>query len=434
MYDRFFAKSLMKLFIYFFAAIFLIFAAGRASADFDQMKWQYRSKILGGSLSESDFVILEIPSDFFSRLTSDLRDLRIINDDGEVPYVAAAEKEIESFGYISSKIFNLSSLQGESTSFIVDTGSSGTFHNSITIATKSENFRRIVEIQGSNDQNSWRTLNSRGQIFDYTVRDIKPVTVRDTAVFYPDSTFRYLFVKIFDQGEDPLSIQGARIARKISIPAHEISYTPNLEILEDSRHQATDVILDLGTRGVPHRRGRVTTSSVNFERAVAIYDSDDKKDWRLLTHAYIFVINTPQFQGSNQEFSYPESNKRYLKFSILNRDDRPITIGGVTLSGVVRRILFNFEPSKTYFVYLSNSDSRRPQYDIEKISQYVEVSTLNRVSTSPIESNPSYVPVDPPKPPFTERSPYVLPVVLGMAVAILAFLLLRIVVRVRSGS
>lgn len=424
----------MRYFI-FLVVISLVFGSARfAAADFDATHWQYRSKISGGSLEKEGFVVLEIPSELFSYLKSDLSDLRIVNEDGEVPYVAAAEREIESFDYISAQMFNLSSLRGESTTFIVDIGSSGIFHNSVTILTTSENFRRIVEIQGSNDQNSWRTLNPRGQIFDYTVKDIKPVSVKDTRVYYPDSTFRYLLVKIYDQGEDPLKIQGVRVTRKVSVPARELSYSPLLEISENLKDRTTDVVLDLGVRGIPHRRGRLMTSSVNFSRAIAIYDSDDKINWRLLTHVYTFVVNTPQFSGSNLDFGYPESNRRYLKFSIINRDDRPILIQNLTLFGVLRRLLFNFNPSKAYFLYLSYPDARRPQYDIEKISQYIDTSTLHRVSAGPPEENTSYVPTEPIKPPLTERSPYVLPILLGVVVAALAFMLLRVIARVRYTS
>lgn len=401
-------------------------------ADFDQTAWKYRSGITAGSASRDGYVVLELPSELFSNLKPDLSDLRVVNQDGEVPYVAAAEREYETFMRVPARMFNLSSVAGDSTTFIVDVGQPGTFSNSVTIRTSSENFRRLVEIQGSDDQQSWRTLNPKGQIFDYTVRDIKPVAVRDTTVYYPDSTFRYLLVRIFDQGETALKISGAEMARKISVPAREISYEPQMEISQNDKDRSTDVILDLGARGIPHRRGRLATSSANFSRAVAIYASDDKSNWQLLSNAYVFDINAPNFTGANLEFSYPEINRRYLKLSIINRDDRPITVSGVALFGIVRKVLFRYDPSKEYSIYAGNPNAKRPQYDIEKISQYVDAASLDRVSAGPVGENPSFVPVRLPKPPLSERSPYLLPIVLGLVVAVLAFLLLRVVQRTAS--
>ena len=416
----------MKYFYFIIGILIWLGLTLTVHADFDLPAWEWRSKIIGGSSSGSDFVLLDLPSEFFSYLKSDLSDLRVANQDGEVPYVVAQERESESFTSVPARMFNLSYTPGNATSFEIDLGQSGVFHNSVNIETASENFRRIVEIQGSNDQAAWRTLNPRGQIFDYTVRDIKPVSVRDTNVTYPDATFRYLLVKVFDQGEESLKVRGVKVSRKVSMPSRELSYSPTLEIMENKKEQITDVILDIGAHGIPHRRGRLTTSSVNFNRAVAIFDSDNKTDWRPLSNAYLFAIDTAKFMGSNLDFSYPESNRRYLRLSIYNRDDKPISVSGAVLYGIVRRILFRFDSMKDYYVYLSNAEARRPQYDIEKISQYVDASLLNRANAGPVEKNSDYVAAVIPKPPLTERSPYILPTLLGLVVAILAFLLLRI--------
>lgn len=416
------------------AALFAVFV----SADFDAARWEFRAKISGGesrpgAAAETNFVVLDLPAELFSHLKPDLSDLRVVNPSGWWPYVAAAERETETYTAVPARMFNLSSARGESTTFVVDVGANGVFHNSLTVSTPSENFRRIVEIHGSNDQNSWRMLNPRGQIYDYTVRDIKPVAVRDTRVSYPDSTFRYLLVKILDQGEAPLKITGVKIKRSVSISARELTFTPGMETADNGKDKTTDIVLDLGDKGIPHRRGRITTSSANFSRAVAIYDSDDKTNWRLLTHAYLYSISTSNFTGSNLDFAYPESTKKYLKLSILNKDDQPISAGNVTLFGVVRRILFSYDdPSKEYYLYLGNPAAKRPQYDIEKISQYVDVASLNRVSVGAAEKNPYFVPIAPPKPPLSERSPYILPTVLGVVVAVLAFLLMKIVVKTKS--
>ena len=409
----------------------LVFFGTTAYADFNLLDWEYRSKIAGGANTEKGFVTLELPSSLFSYLKSDLSDLRVVNQEGEVPYMVAVEKGESSVQSIPSRIFNLSS-GGDTTSFVLDTGSKGELHNSVTIQTSSENFRRIVEIEGSGDQLVWRTLNPRGQIFDYTVRDIKSVAVRDTTVYYPEGAFRYLRVSIFDRGEAPLKISGASVSRQVSLAAREISYTPSVAVSQNADDKTTEVILDLGAKGIPHRKVAIETANENFSRAVQISESGDKNNWRAIGYAYVFSVNTPKFTGSNLEFSYPESNNRYLKLSILNRDDRPIAISGVKITGLVRRILFNFDPSKEYFIYLGNPDAKRPQYDIESISQYVDFNLINQVSASSVEKNSSFKEKTLPLPPLSERSPYVLPTVLGIAVAILAFLLLRLLTNLKK--
>lgn len=417
-----------KVFLAFGVCVLALLSMSSALADFDITHWQYRTKIFS-SLTSPAYVTLELTPEIFSHLKNDLSDLRIGTGGSEVPYVVAQERETENYQPLHAKVYDLSSKSGVSTSFIVDLGQSGAFHNSITIDAVAENFRWIVEVQGSDDKKNWRTLNPRGQIYDYTVRDIKPVAVRDTTVMYPNSTVRYLRATIFDQRDSLLYVSGVRVFRHLATPAREVSFTPGIEISQNANEKSTDVILDLGARGIPHRRAVFTTSSTNFHRAVAVYDSDNKQDWQLLTHGYLFSIDTAKFKGNNLAVSYPESNHRYVRFSILNGDDVPILVGNVNLYGVIRSVLFRYEPGREYYIYAGTSDAKRPQYDIEKISQYVDA--FDRATTGPIEENPQYKPTEPPKPPFTERSPYVLPLLLGVVVAILAFLLLRTVAKTR---
>ena len=124
--------------------------------------------------------------------------------------------------------------------------------------------------------------------------------------------------------------------------------------------------------------------------------------------------------------------QRYLRISILNRDDRALAVRGGTVFGVVRSILFSKPKGEDYYLYFGNLKVSRPEYDLEKISQYIESDSLDRVSVGSLEKNPRYIAPEPIKPPLTERSPYVLPVILGVVVAILAFLLLRLASKVKS--
>ncbi|OGZ45823.1 MAG: hypothetical protein A2756_02865 [Candidatus Ryanbacteria bacterium RIFCSPHIGHO2_01_FULL_48_27] len=392
---------------------------------------EFRARVVANPSTPVGYVKMDLPQEAFAHLKSDLSDLRVSADGGlMVPYVVAIEREASAFVSVPARMTNLSSQNGEMTSFILDMGRSGLLHNRITIETSSENFRRKVIIDGSDDQMSWRTLNPAGQIFDYTVRDIKPVSVEDMNVSYPDATFRYLRVTISDAGESPLKVIGARVARMAVSGAREVSYSPLISTRQDTETKSTVVVLDLGAEGIPHRRGQVRIDGNNFHRSVAIYDSDapgDDASWRLLSNAYVFSIDTPKFSGSNTEFSYPESNKRYLKLVISNGDDAPVSVNAATLYGVVRSIIFLYDPSKEYMLYLGDPAAIRPQYDLSEILQYVESSDLDRVQLAALENNPYFVAPKIPKPPITERSPYALPVVLGLVVAVLAFLLFRVV-------
>lgn len=416
----------MKQYAFLIATfIFIAVLPALVFADFNKTEWEYRNSISGFSGSP-EFSVLEIIPEVFSRVNAGLGDLRIVANGEEIPFVISVEKESEFVAYLPARVFNKTFSLGGDTVFTVDLGREGTLHNQIIINTASENFRRIVAIEGSNTQTEWRFLTDRGQIYDYTVRDIKPLKVSDTSVSYPEATFRYLRVTIRDAGENPLAVNGVQALRTTRVAAQEVAYAPLREVVENMAERTTDIILDLGVSGLPHRRGILQTSDENFNRAILIYSSDDKNNWQLLTQQAIYRIHTSKFSGELLSFSYPEVNRRYLKISIVNRDDRALHIDGVSLFGTMRRIIFQYDPAKTFYLYYGNARAHSPQYDLSRFSQYLDIANLSRLTLGSVEKNQDFIPIVPPKPPLTERLPYLLSIALGAVVAILAFLLLRI--------
>src|SRR3989338_11008339 len=113
-----------KISIIFF--LFALFSLRHALADFSGTAWEFKSTISGSGMSVSDFVVLDLPTKLFSHVNPDLSDIRVVNADGEVPYVAAIERESMNMASVPARMYNLSSRAGETTEFILDLGSGGT--------------------------------------------------------------------------------------------------------------------------------------------------------------------------------------------------------------------------------------------------------------------------------------------------------------------
>ncbi|MBI5140118.1 MAG: DUF3999 family protein [Candidatus Vogelbacteria bacterium] len=406
-------------------AISLLLAT-TASADFNKTNWEFRSEIIPERGQPSGYISFDIPKETFQNLNQNLSDLRIISGDAEVPFVLTAETEKESLSNVPSKIFNISSVQGQSTSFIADVGNTvrtEAFHSQITIETSSENFKRDVKIEGSNDQKNWSILNLKGQIFDYTYRENGYVNSRFMSIEYPQATWRYLRVTIFDRGETALKIVGASVENRLKSVAREISYSPTISRDENSNGKSTDLILDVGQSGAPHSRGDITTEAGNFSRAIVISESADRVFWKVLGNGYIFSIATPEFTGGNLKFYYPESRKRYLKISILNRDDQSIEISDVKLYGAVRKVLFSLRPDQKYYMYFGNTKAKAGEYDLSTVSQYLSAVNIGNASINKPEKNLEFTPT---LPPLSERSPYILPSFLILVVIILGVILVKL--------
>jgi hypothetical protein len=410
----------------------LFFVTSSALADFDKTAWEYKKGI--NDPGSAGFVLLNLDEDVFNHASDNLSDLRVVDGSGtEVPYTIAAEGDRSETSSISARLFNKSFVPGESTVFTLDLGEAGKFHNRVIIHANSENFRRMVEIEGGDDGVSWRFLTRQGQIYNYTVRDeIKPVSISDTTVIYPESTSRYLRVRILDRGEAPLSISGASVVRALQVAARETKFNPSVTITQNTQNRATEIEADLGVRGIPTRKVRLDISDANFNRQVDILSSNDSgSNWKFISSNYIFRVNTEKFSGENTTLFYPEVQTRYLKFVIFNRDDQPLRAANVELFGILRKLVFNYSQGNSYTLYYGNQKARRPEYDIERLFPYLDTGKMNQTSLAREEKNTDFKLPEPPPVPLTERNPYVLPVALGIIVAILAFLLLRLFAKIK---
>ena len=94
---------------------------------------------------------------------------------------------------------------------VIDLGQPGLLHNEVEIFTASDNFRREVELESSNDEENWLSVSQRVEIYDFTVKE-RNLNARNIRIQYVESTAQYLRVRIFNGEEYPLAITGASAA------------------------------------------------------------------------------------------------------------------------------------------------------------------------------------------------------------------------------
>ena len=389
-------------------------------ADFDLKEWRYEKPIQLPKISETQFVELTFDEEVFAKTASGLRDIRVISGIGEeVPYKLLIEKSTTERVQLSGQILDKSFIPDQHTSFVVDLGQAGLFHNQIDINSSSINFRREVVVEGSNDKSSWAVLSNKGIIYDYT-DPAAGLKARNTRIRYPESTVRYLQIRINDQGEQPLNILRASTYLEKEIQAKSVSYAAAIiNRSENEESRVTQLIVDLGSSGLPNNRLLigVVAAEGNFQRDIGIEKSDDQEKWNILkSRDVIFSFNTPKFRGSKLEVSYPESTSRYLRITIFNQDNLPITIKEVQVFGILRKLVFEADPNQSYRLFYGNNGARYPQYDLERYFQYLETENLLRATLGAQSDNSSFEEKVPPPPPVTERFPWLLPVVLGVSI------------------
>jgi hypothetical protein len=413
------------------AGILLLLASAGAAADFSPGDWRYiKDVVLPPGIQNEALVEIAPDIEVFSGASGGLADLRITGGDGrEIPYkleISRAESERTSFAV---SILDKGSVPGSHTVFTADLGRAGILHNEIEFRTPAEEFRRQATVETSQDGAVWMLV-AEQTVYAFTVKE-RGFTTRNTSIRYPESTARYLRVRIADEGEGPLEITGATVFYVKETPAREIVRQASiLSIDRDDAAGTTNVVIDLGAPGIPSHRLAIDVSDVNFYREVTLQSSRDREQWDTLVRgAEIYAFDTPRFVGSSLALSYPEATSRYLRLVIQDEDNPLLDVRGVKVWGLYRRMVFYAEPGQSYRLYYGNPEAGKPSYDIERIFPYLITEGLPEAEIGSQYANPSF---EEKKPPVSERFPWLFPVVIAVAAVIVAFLLVVVFRQVRK--
>lgn len=398
-----------------------------ALADFQPKKWQYYSEIVPGSGGKHAQIVLSRDVYFHSK--DDLADLRVIQGDREIPY-----KRLQDIGSMGSqpaypiKLLNESVVPGKYSSFVADLGKPGLLNNYIYIQTPSMNFTRKVEIEGGNDGVRWATLRSDGYIFDFS-RDYHAQSV---SVRYPENNYRYIRVKIWNYDQKPIVIDSPKIAFEKIEPAKEmVLYQGQGAITQNADEKSTDIVLDFVSHGLHGHRVVITSPDTNYNRWVEIAGSDDKRTWNDLGSDQILDYDTPKFKGSESSVEYSGNGYRYIRVRIRNYDDQPIRVSKVTVYGIRNRLFFPYQAGGSYRLYYGNPDAQAPIYDIEQTFRYLSSESAVMLKLGPTAKNPDFV-VPIATRPWLEKNPWILWVVLLVAVILLGWLTVKSIIQTKA--
>ena len=425
-------------------AISLLLASA-AFADFSQTEWRYLKPIsLPPEVRKVGLVELLPDPEVFASSSPGMADLRVVAGEGvEVPYkfeVSQGEHQQTSF---SATLRDQSYVPGRYNIFTAELDRQGVLHNEIAIQTPTTNFRRTATVEASNDGVTWARI-AQQPIYDFTLKE-RGFSTRNTRVRYPDSTARYLRVQVADEGEGPLEMGGATVFLVKETPAREVRWPATLQgISRDAERRATLVEFELGAPGLPSHRLGVIVPEVNFYREVDLEVSSDREQWRkVASRAPIYAYDTPKLVGSSLALTYSETTARYFRLTIFDADNPPLTVQGIDVWGLQRRLVFSADPGQSYNLYYGSPQARRPSYDIELVFPYLEAENLPQARLGPQVGNPQFVEPEPPLPPpvvepkppplpVSERLPWLLPVVVAVAAVMVGLLILLVLRQARK--
>ena len=404
---------------YFLMAAIFFFSISVANASFSVNDWKYIRNVT--ILDSNNFAKIILPFDS-GNLDTSLSDIRIVNQDNvETPYMISRNSSV-SVGTHEGVILNKSTVQN-STQFMVDTGDNR-IHTSVLLSTATPNFKRQVKIYSSDKlipitSSDWAEVINNGYIFKFTDSVTGFTSGKDT-VEYPANTSRYLKVVIGSGSEGPILVNQAILSGAIT--TDKVSYNSDfpVSVYNDSSRHTTEVVGDLGSNSYTTNAMTINSADINYSRRVIVESSNDNKTWVIVGEGSISNIKTPLFSGSSNRVAYSNQKMRYIRMSIINNDNQPLSIMDHTnLEGPAVSIIFKTRTGAKHTLYYGNPRANLPTYDISQISSYIEENNIPIATIGGETLNTNYIEPLGPKVPYTESHKDLLNITLVLLVVII---------------
>ena len=370
---------------------------------------------------------LVVPLQVMDKAQTDLADLRLYDAQGrEIPYALRIRKEIDEQREIAAHLFNQTSVGATTSEVSVDVGEDAGEHNEVEIDAAGPNFRRRVDLEGSDSGKEWRTLKTGGVIFNFESGN---KSVESKLLSYPTSRFRYLRARVFaDELTDDKApvVTGVKVVMAVREKGELATWgvpVPAYQLLRNQGALASAWTIDLGAR-VPCDRLTIEMDDESFSRPFQLEAVDDPQNIRLIASGEL----TRRIGEARQPLLIRFDNEeqaRKLRLLVTDYSNQTLSISSINASAPARQLVFELKEAakQPLRLFFGNPKATAPHYDFEK-------NLPARLSTAPVRgevgaavSNPDYKP----EPlPLTERIPWLIYVVLAASSLALAIILISL--------
>jgi len=362
-----------------------------------------------------------VDEEIWNRARPDLADLRIYDGESQVQYTLSEQRGGTSSQEAAAKILNLGSVGGR-TEFDLDMfdGSTGQIgeYDRIRLSLDAKNFVVTASVAGSNELRA----NSATQLPPATLYDFTREELGSNPVLkLPPSSFRYLHVKL-SAGILPTQVKGASI---YNLQETKAVWTSVGSCGPPSQIARTTVISCNTPLHVPVDRVRfqVDPKQVNFRRAVVLSDASDH--YYGASGDFTRVrMNRGGTTVVSEEMDVPIGGRSsgQLKITVDNGDNPPLTISGVQLLSVERRVYFDPQGKSLLRLYYGDSKLESPVYDYARFFKADPAAAKAELGSG--SHNPGYK-GRPDDRPWSERHKAVMWLAMLLAVIVLAAMAIR---------
>jgi len=414
----------LALFIFMLAAVSTALVS--VFAQTSPASWAYFAELTTPGSMPGTYDLL-VPVQVLDKARADLADLRLYDSTGrEIPYALRIRKDIDRQREIPVRLFNQASLGPAASEVSMDLGENAVEHNEVEIETDGTNFRRRVNVEGSDSGMDWRTLQTGAVIFRFTSAK---GSVASNRVSYPVSRYRYLRARIFadeltDRGA-PVVV-GARVSMAFRQQGERVTWNAalgNYQLLRNQGAPASAWTIDLGGR-VPCDRLILEVADESFSRPFQLEAIDDPQNIKLVASGELTRRNGERQEPLVITFN-EEEQVRKLRLLVDDYSNQSLSISSINASAPARQVVFQIKDpqSQPLRLFFGNPKATPPHYDFAKnLPAQLNIQPVH-TAVGPAVSNPDFRP----EPlPLTERVPWLIYLVLAASSLALAMILINL--------
>jgi len=356
-----------------------------------------------------------VDEEIWTHARPDLADLRVYDGESQVQYALSEQRGGTSSHETSARILNLGSVGGR-TEFDLDMGEVGEYDR-IRLQLDAKDFVATASLAGSNQLGAKpATQLPPATLYDFAREELGSNPV----LTLPPSSFRYLHVRL-SAGITPAQVKSASVYNLQETRAVWTSVGSCGEPSQVAR--ATVIICDSPVRVPVERvRFRIDPKQVNFRRTVVLSDASEQRCGGGEITRVRMNRGGATVIAEEMNVLVRGQNSGRLKVTVDNGDNPPLSISGVELLSVERRVYFDPQGKSLLKLYYGDSKLGAPVYDFARFFKADPAAAM--ATLGPGTHNEVYR-GRPDDRPWSERHKEVLWLAMLLAVIVLAGLAIR---------
>lgn len=391
------------------------------------------------------FCRLLLSGEVYHLSRGDLADLRLVDGTGgQIPYVLYQPQDEVKKQEFRLEELNRGVMADGSAALTLDFGSQ-VMKDQIAVETSGTNFRRKIVVEGSNDNREFITLVDGAYVFAIPGQS---GIQRFPTLRLPRNDFRYLRIRVYPMTGEEGVITIGRVTVWQEHSKRVVRQPVVMKLMVSGMEDKTKTswqVYDLQYNHLPLVGIRLEVAEERFYRYVAIEGREQEKiqveirgednrrryreeevPWRHLRSGtiYRYSMTTGQVEESLRLSLQDGAVPRYIRISIRNYDDQPLTVKSAEGEMIPHQLLFARQ-DEVCQLYTGNPLVAAPRYDLEQtLSQPTKIPAAE-VTFSDMKPNPSFA-IKPVKTvPWTERHKILLWVTLILIVVVLGGFIIK---------